>query len=98
MPNPALFAGPAPEPSDLEKALEVTIEDKRAHGLLGPEHAALVQLARELARSIAAGAATAKTSVPQAAQQLMATLQALPALPPTVEDDPLTAAMREADQ
>ena len=85
MPNPALFAGPAPEPSDLEKALEVTIEDKRAHGLLGPEHAALVQLARELARSIAA-------------QQLMATLQALPALPAVTADDPLTAAMREADQ
>lgn len=99
MPNPLLFPVPEPEPSELEKALEVTLEDKRARGLLGPEQAALVQLCRELARSIAAGAATAKTSVPQAAQQLMTALESLPKPPETAADDALAAAMRaEADR
>lgn len=89
-----LFPQSDPAPSAMETAVEATIEAKRTAGLIGPEHAALIQLARELARVIAAGAAKAKTSVPQAAQQLMAALDALPSTPEMTVDDALTAAMR----
>ena len=91
-----LFPQSAPEPSEMERAIEATIAAKRDSGLLGPEHAALVQLARELARVIAAGASKAKTSVPQAAQQLMCALDALPSSRADA-DDALAAAMRADD-
>lgn len=90
----ALFPQSDPEPSAMESAVEATIDAKRSAGLIGPEHAALIQLSRELARVIAAGAAKAKTSVPQAAQQLMAALNALPSAPEAAVDDALAAAMR----
>lgn len=90
----ALFPQSDPEPSAMESAVEATIDAKRSAGLIGPEHAALIQLSRELARVIAAGAAKAKTSVPQAAQQLMAALDALPSAPEAAVDDALAAAMR----
>ena len=80
-----------PPASDLEQAVETTISAKRDAGLLGPEHAALVQLARDLARAISAGAAYGKTSVPAAAQQLREVLADLPV--PTITEDTAEASL-----
>ena len=87
-------------PSKMERAVEETIQALRDQDLLRPEHEALVQLARELAKTIAAGSALAKTSVQQAAQQLISTLDALPKPVEVPVNDPLAEAMRddEADQ
>lgn len=91
--------GMGAEPSEMEAAAEETIAALRAQGLIRAEHAATIQLIRELARVIAAGASKAKTSVPQAAQQLMAALASLPTPPEAGQEDALAAAMRgEADQ
>ena len=91
--------GMGAERSEMEAAAEKTIEALRDQGLIRPEHEATVQLIRELARVIAAGASKAKTSVPQAAQQLMAAIASLPAPPETAHEDALAAAMRgEADR
>ena len=81
-------------PSKMERAVEETIQALRDQDLLRPEHEALVQLARELAKTIAAGSAFAKTSVPQAAQQLISTLDALPKPIEAPASDPLADAMR----
>lgn len=86
--------GMSPGPSQMEAAAEETITALKDAGLIGREHAATIQLIRELARTIAAGAQQAKTSVPQAAQQLMAALDSLPKPPETTADDALAAAMR----
>lgn len=77
------------------KAVKITLAAKRAAGLIKPEHEALCQLAIELATSIAAGAATGKTSTPQSAQQLLNTLEALPQMVEETPIDALAEAMRQ---
>lgn len=80
----------------MELAVEKTLDALRSQGLIHAEHEALVQLCRELARTISAGAPFGKTSVPQAAQQLMAALDALPKPPEApMVDDPIAEAMRD---
>ena len=92
---PALFEPDRQPYYDMEKAVEMTIAAKREAGLLGPEHAALVQLCRELAVTIGAGAPYGKTVVAQASQQLREALDALPTMPEApADDDALTTAMR----
>ncbi|MDY3094211.1 MAG: hypothetical protein SOW43_07320 [Schaalia hyovaginalis] len=95
MKTPALFESAREPYYDMEKAVEVTIHAKTEAGLIGPEHAALVQLCRELAVTIGAGAPYGKTVVAQASQQLREALAALPSPPdPLPTDDALAAAMR----
>ncbi len=76
------------------KAVLTTLDAKRSAGLIRPEHEALCQLAIELAIAIAAGSRQGKTSTPHCAQQLLNTLEALPALPDEVANDVLAEAMR----
>lgn len=76
------------------ESVEKTLTYKRQLGLLTDEHEALCALARKLAITIDAGAASAKTSVPQSAQQLLNTLAQLPAAVVEESSDPLADAMR----
>lgn len=89
----SLFGMPEPAKTRMEQAVDATIAALSEQGLLTPAHEARVQLARELARTIGNGAATAKTSVPLAAAQLNATLDALPQ-PRIDTGDPFEAEMR----
>lgn len=82
-PDPTLFQTPRPISSMLD-AVETTIEAKRAAGVLTTEDAALVEMCRQLAITIEAGAPYGKTTVPNACQQLR---EALDALPRAVQDD-----------
>lgn len=94
--QPTPLPGMSPPPSAMETAANETIAHLHSLGLIHAEHAALVQLVRELARTIAVGSAYAKTSVPHAAQQLLAALDALPKPIVPESPDPLTLAVRGA--
>lgn len=83
-----------PPGGDMLASVEATLAYKTKHNLLTPEHDALCALARKLAIAIDAGAASAKTSVPQSAQQLLNTLAQLPSIVVEESSDPLADAMR----
>lgn len=80
----------------MERAVETTLQALEDAGLLTGAHAARAQLARELAKVVGIGAATAKTSVPLAAAQLNSTLDSLPKIPELPPPDEFTKAMNEA--
>lgn len=82
-PTPSLFQTPRASSSMLD-AVETTIEAKRAAGVLTTEDAALVEMCRQLAITIEAGAPYGKTTVPNACQQLR---EALADLPKAAQDD-----------
>lgn len=73
----------APEmgaPSAMRTAVVATLGALHADQLLEPRHAALAQLALELADAVASGRRSGRASAAaMAAAQLLATLQALPA-------------------
>ena len=70
--------GGAPS-SPLREAVKVTLDALRADGLLEPRHAAMAQLALELADSVTKGNRSGRASAAaMAAAQLLATLLALP--------------------
>jgi hypothetical protein len=79
LPGLELVSAGAP-PAALRQAVIATLAALEKDGLLEPRHAALAQLALELADSVTAGRRSGRASAAaMAGAQLLATLQALPA-------------------